>query len=423
MRRIKVPLIFAFILSIVMATNTEASNLNEMSVEEMYTKQSVVKSAFQEALLELNITEEDFNNEGNYYLNEQKNPIFHIKKDVVGTSGTLKESTPKAERKIIKMQEKIEKKLNKSVKTKIVEYSYNDLTKAQDDLVNHIMKSEIILAGEYKTSLNSIDNRIDLTVSDISESDKAKIIKKFGNIINVIIDPEYELTIVPESLATDKVKTYNKLGAGIGITTSDGGLCTLGAIAQNQAGDYFIVTAAHCLNTATFFQYTSHSVGRVHLNSMEGGYDVGLIRIISSSLQRYVTNGLLSEGIVNYNYDKKLMSSMYQRAGDTVCLEGLKTWHSCGRITDVRMVLEPKNYAPKKFVGTEVTSYDGTSLSQGGDSGGPWHYMTNSGQSLVGIHHGGNTEKDDVSYFTPWVEYRNNYGLELYTSSTVVPLN
>lgn len=380
-----------------------ADDLSKEQIEEKVTKQKVLKSSILEILQEMEVSEGELNSFGDYYFDDNQNPVFLIKSKI-----------PNNENKLVKLQEKLQKKVLKNFNTKPVEYSYNELESAHIQILARIETESLLEPSEYSLSVNTMDNRVNLTLKSLDPSLKKELTKDFKNILTINEDPTFHRNIISTSLA-DRKRTWNKLGAGIGISTNSGGDCTSGGIAHKN-GQYFVLTAAHCLNSATMWQYRDYSVGRVHLNSGPSGYDAGLIAIQSSSLQRYVTNGLLVSGIKNYDYDSKLTSSMLPRMGDIVCLEGITSGHKCARISLPRDSYSIESFS-NALVGVQVTSFDGTSAAQRGDSGGPWHYATNTGQSLVGIQ-SAREIGTSRGWFVPWVEYRDKYLLNLYTSDT-----
>lgn len=408
--------IFLFLLFVSLSASVQAEEFGEMTLEERSDKQIKVKSAIQEALTELKMTEEDLNEQGDYYLDEEQNPVFQVKEDNDSTF-SIKET-----KNIDKLIEKIEEKLGESAEIEQVKYSFEELVEAQDAIADYIIQHNVSKPGTYQLSLNTVENRIDLTVQGLTSLHEQELKKLYGDRLYFDLDENFEIAIEFNSIDDDRRRTYNKLGAGIGIAVEDGRGCTIGAIAHKD-GQYYIVTAGHCLNSETIYQFRDTSVGRIHVNSIGGGYDGGLISIKSSSLKRYATNGLLSQGLVGNEYDKKLVSSMIPRIGDVVCMDGLTSNHRCATITKPRTVHELIKYPGQTLVGTQVKSYDGRQLGQGGDSGAPWHYGTSTGQSLVGIHSGTSEGSPTIGYFTPWVEYMNKYGLSLYTSNTVKALN
>ena len=69
-------------------------------------------------------------------------------------------------------------------------YSYWEL----EDIMNGVLGSPITLSKNTTLSMNTIENRIDVTTDHLSKKDRDYIKEHFGPSVKVIIDPDYELT-------------------------------------------------------------------------------------------------------------------------------------------------------------------------------------------------------------------------------------
>lgn len=182
------------------------------------------------------------------------------------------------------------------------------------------------------------------------------------------------------------------------------------------------MTAGHCLDNVddnVIFQYNTH-LGGVHLNGYNSNYDFGLVEVNGSPILRQVTNGIYSISVdTATGYDASFSGSFGVTQGLPVCKVGINSDRTCGTIAVER-------YTANNLVRVIVAGETGKIFSEGGDSEGAW-FTASKPYRLVGIHQGGTKDlpggESLTSYFTPWLEVADRYGLYLYTNTDPDPLN
>ncbi|WP_138416592.1 S1 family peptidase [Aquibacillus sediminis] len=332
--------------------------------------------------------------------------------------------------------EKIVDKLNKSYPN---EYEAEEITHSFDELVE--MQNEFAQLADslnienYVLDLVSSKNSLNLIVDTISSENKQIIKETFGNKLSITIDENIVQKYKgKEEVYKDRTEDWNSQGAGIGlrINQNDGSYytCSTAGVAQKDT-KLWVITAGHCNNHGNTFHQWNKQLGTTHLDATESDYDFLLIDVSGSPISRYASNGLYSNtGDTSTGYDSILEGSFVQKEGLRVCKVGITTNRTCGEVTVARRQAGLFNTG----IVTSVVSGDGSILSGGGDSGGAWHTQSLPFR-LVGIHQGGSKDiyvgktssgdpiyHSSESYFTPWVEVRDKYGLSLYTSDTKNPM-
>jgi len=70
-----------------------------------------------------------------------------------------------------------------------------------------------------------------------------------------------------------------------------------------------------------------------------------------------------------------------------------------------------------------VTSDNGKMFADSGDSGGAVYQAGSAGNYLVGILSGKIGADDQIGLVVDVIAVRNNYGINLYTTNTITPIN
>lgn len=311
-----------------------------------------------------------------------------------------------------------------------VKYSYTELANIQDQISERL--GSIKPKVSFKLSMNTPENRLDLTIQSIPVETHQFLEKEYSDLLKIKIDPNYNVDFNELNEATKSRKSdFNNLGAGIGIklrALDEYGVegmreCSTAGVAHDNKGNYWLMTAGHCndRNLTPFYQWDAF-LGSTYLDFTGSGYDFLLIDVKNSNITRRATNGLYSQtATTESGYDSSLTGELRPRLDLPVCKVGISTNRTCGHIINERDSIDGK-------ITFTVRNKNGEITSSKGDSGGAW-YTQSLPQRLVGIHWGG-TDKTKVngewmsrtSYVTPWIEVAQKAGIYLYTSNSVVPI-
>lgn len=141
--------------------------------------------------------------------------------------------------------------------------------------------------------------------------------------------------------------------------------CTSGFTVRNSAGTRGITTAGHCGNSQSLGGYALTLRGEAY----SGSYD---IQWHNASGHTYPNTIKVSSGTRSITATRSRTS---QTVGSQVCKQGMTTGYTCGTISTI-------SYCASGACTWVRVAGNGTNLSEGGDSGGPWF----SGNTAYGSH-------------------------------------
>jgi hypothetical protein len=141
--------------------------------------------------------------------------------------------------------------------------------------------------------------------------------------------------------------------------------CTSGFTVRNSAGTRGISTAGHCPNAQSLGGYALTLRGEAY----SGSYD---IQWHNASGHTYPNTIKVSSGTRSITGTRSRTS---QTVGSQVCKQGMTTGYTCGTISTI-------SYCASGACTWVRVAGNGTNLSEGGDSGGPWF----SGNTAYGSH-------------------------------------
>lgn len=391
--------------------NDNANSLESLADKEA-KKQAKLMEKFEKELLKMDLTVSDLNEVGDFY--------FEGDKLVLQVDSNNKDM--KKLEKLQKIASDLKLESLGDVVSKDVSYSHEELVNLQDSFKN--VAKELNLTQNYKLDLKSSENRLNLVIESLSNDQRESLINRFGDTLSITIDENFKdkYTVSNEYYKSRK-EDFNSQGAGIGIKfRKTNGLsyeCSTAGVAY-KGTEKWVITAGHCgENIASPIYQWDSQLGNIHMNAINSDYDMMLINVYNSPITRYASNGLYNVSADSQTgYDATLSGSFTQVEGLRVCKVGITTNRTCGVVTTARSTTAFGDGSV-----TATVSGDGSVLSDGGDSGGAW-FTQSLPYRLVGIHKGGNglPGGSTVSYFTPWVEVANKYGLSLYTSSSKVEM-
>lgn len=267
--------------------------------------------------------------------------------------------------------------------------------------------------------------KVEITINKANEEISNLLEKKFGNKVKLTINENLKRPKVEIS----RFRDWTVLGGGIAGTRSSGNKdCTVAAVGYKN-GQYFLITAGHCVTNIgqNYYQY-SNKVGIQHASAATyNSSDIGLIRIEDSAfpstgIQRRASNKLYLEDENNSNYSGRITSTdAWPLLGDIVKKSGGTTGVTAGRIESAYVQVNYKNY-PTVYC-AKVNPIGVSRYSDGGDSGAPTYKSVDGiNKILVGVHSGG----DGVNgYFAPAHQIYSSFGndFSVYTNNYEVPLN
>jgi hypothetical protein len=159
-----------------------------------------------------------------------------------------------------------------------------------------------------------------------------------------------------DQLPREEIAMYG----GLPIST-----CTTGFTVRNSAGTRGVSTAGHCGNSQTLSGYALTFRGEAY----SGSYDV---QWHNASGHTYPNTIKVSSGTRSITGTRSRGS---QTVGSQVCKQGRTTGYTCGTISTT-------SYCASGACTWVRVAGNGTNLSEGGDSGGPWF----SGNTAYGSH-------------------------------------
>jgi hypothetical protein len=164
---------------------------------------------------------------------------------------------------------------------------------------------------------------------------------------------------------------------GLGIST-----CTTGFTVRNSAGTRGVSTSGHCGNSQTLSGIALTFRGEAY----SGSYDVQWHNAVGHT---YTNTIKVSGGTRSITGTRSRTS---QTVGSQVCKQGKTTGYTCGTISTI-------SYCASGACTWVRVAGNGTNLSEGGDSGGPWF----SGNTAYGSHTygiGNDSAYMPVNYFS-----------------------
>jgi hypothetical protein len=159
-----------------------------------------------------------------------------------------------------------------------------------------------------------------------------------------------------DALPREEITMYG----GLSIST-----CTTGFTVRNSAGTRGVSTAGHCGNSQTLSGYALTYLGE----SYSGSYDVQWHNGSGHTFTNTIKVSSSTRAITGTR------SRSSQTVGSQVCKQGKTTGYTCGTIVTT-------SYCASGACTWVHVGGNGTNLSEGGDSGGPWF----SGNTAYGSH-------------------------------------
>lgn len=167
--------------------------------------------------------------------------------------------------------------------------------------------------------------------------------------------------------------------------------CTSGFTVRNSSGVRGVSTAGHCGNTQSLAGYSL----TFRAERYSGSYDIQWHNASGHTWPNTIKVGSTTRSITGTR------SRAYQTVGSTVCKQGKTTGYTCGTISTT-------SYCASGVCTWVRVAGNGTNLSEGGDSGGPWF----SGNTAYGSHTYG--IGDDSAYMA--VNYFSGISVTIATS-------
>lgn len=393
--------------------NAKFNNEENLKAEKVEEKKKGLDATLQEA----GIAEEEIREVGDFYYDKTRDKfVLQIKNDI-------KDSSKKEKFDKLKSKSKNENTKMSNLTTsegdiliESVKYSNEELIEFQDQFFK--VNNPEQFSQNTNLNLDTINNKLELVTDSIEENLKKSLEKTYGDLLYVKVDPNFK---DEHELLKARKEDWNQLGAGIGIRDPNGSSCTTAGIAYNTSR-HFIVTAGHCINPAGYevsfpVRQWHTNVGTTHLNSINSGFDFGLIRIDRSNELpggRSATDGYYIDGSNPYGYDVKLSGIAKPYISMPVCKSGIRTGYTCGEVTNNRTI-----HPGTGLIGIKVSSSN-PSFACKGDSGSALTYKGGGIYRTVGVLSAGATATDCSStvYFTPLVEMLEKYGIYYYSSDT-----
>lgn len=175
------------------------------------------------------------------------------------------------------------------------------------------------------------------------------------------------------NLPQEEISMYG----GLSIST-----CTTGFTVVNSGGTRGVSTAGHCGNSQTLSGIALTFRGE----SYSGSYDVQWHNATGNTYPNTIKVSSSTRAITGTR------SRTSQTVGSQVCKQGKTTGYTCGTINTI-------SYCASGACTWVYVAGNGTNLSEGGDSGGPWF----SGNTAYGSHTygiGNDSAYMPVNYFS-----------------------
>lgn len=293
------------------------------------------------------------------------------------------------------------------IEIEFVEFSHEQL-KTKYGQIDQMSDARQILVS---LSTNVADNRVsvglnhDAFTGTPQSRSKSMILESLPEAYQILADPAVELFVKE---ATTIMQTSVVGGEETLVMNYDNytfSTCTIGFAIKYQ-NETSLLTAGHCVTNISGSKETTvkaadgSEIGEIWEFSDGGkrfrgiGVDAAIVKVDSGVDVKPRVLGEYGEvsiwGKLSYFYK-----------GQWLCSTGAETGYSCGSVkcTDAKV---PVSYADGKWLRDAVTVNRGT-LSEEGDSGGPWFYHEHHGTSAAGIASGIWSDDncgDDVTVFS-----------------------
>lgn len=185
-----------------------------------------------------------------------------------------------------------------------------------------------------------------------------------------------------DHLPQEEISMYG----GLAIST-----CTTGFTVRTSSGTRGVSTAGHCGNTQSLSGYALTFRGEAY----SGSYDIQWHNASGHTFPNTIKVGSSTRSITGTR------TRANQTVGSQVCKQGKTTGYTCGTISTT-------SYCASGACTWVRVAGNGTNLSEGGDSGGPWF----SGNTAYGSHTYG--IGDDSAYMP--VDYFSGISVTIATS-------
>lgn len=274
------------------------------------------------------------------------------------------------------------RKLRRFVRVKKAKNTMSDLEALQLTVLN-LVNTVNILAD---TSVDIIKNKVELAVTSIDDLN------------NALTDNGLSLPNGVNLIEVNQLISIESIYGGLPIST-----CTVGFGVKNSSGTKGIVTAAHCSNTQKHDGVSLPFQTEV----LSGSTDMQWHTAPNITVENDVRTSSFFGVTTTWRNITGTVSRSAQSVGSVVCKYGKTTGYGCGTILSKSVMPSADVQNPNAtFVSV---SDNGSTLTAGGDSGGPWF----SGNNAYGVHQAGN--KSTISVYTP-INYLSNLGLTILTN-------
>jgi len=349
--------------------DTNESNTNEVKVLEDLMKDEKFKETYENHMIEqygenyqndlavrnAGIIESRFNKDssgkrvypsyiGGLYIDDDDNLVIQI---VDSNIPEIKSESYKSYEKVFTVDE--------NAKIEYVTYSYDELTKLRDYLLDNYLGKIDNFSGLY------IDEKLNKVVVELMDLSDKKI-------------KEFQDNVLSSSMITfDKGKTFvnaQNINPGNGFKTPSGGGCSFGYRAKNRYDTIGIVTAGHCFSSSG--QNVS-GVGYVSNYSNDGILDAAFITTDSGvTPTNLIVNPLLGMTTLGTTVEYPL------KKGQEVIKYGARTGFSSSSIKEVDYSYTVGGTTYRNLILTELYALDG-------DSGGIVYHPSSNENTTVGI--------------------------------------
>lgn len=276
--------------------------------------------------------------------------------------------------------EKLSKK--KEVKLESVKYSYKELERANESLIESISESKF--SNDVTAFYIDVENNtvgIDVINDNLTRTQ--------ANLKEKMVTSDL-FTIRKVKSSTKKYATVFKAGSGFRIystTPINDYDCSVGYRAK-LGNDYGFITAGHCFNSSSTM---TSGVGSVKSNKLSNGIDAAFVKTNSGYS---VENKVYASGGKTTKLNT-LAVCPFLGKGAIIAKSGRSTGYSEGKVTYATFQAVDNGVVMKHLVGTNANAYFG-------DSGAPVYIPTtsSSGATLAGVLRGGQPNTDYTMIFT-----------------------
>lgn len=253
------------------------------------------------------------------------------------------------------------------VKYKNVKYSYKTLEEYHQKVNDMLIEKKV----NFLSSIEVRENKIKIQIENLNQSD-------IDSINGILPSDSFEIKEMEANNKDENRDAQQRpLQGGLALEANDGtNFCSSGFIASDSSSNYYLVTAAHCAYTNTWYQGGGY-IGESSSHYKRGGNtDARAIKLSNALHRGYYVYHDVSNGRRLESYST-LTSMSY--VGQAVCKSGYKTGTTCGTVENLS---ESGTWDGISYTMLKRASY----TSDGGDSGGTVY----SGTKLLGVHKGKN---------------------------------